>query len=290
MYSFSKDFENGSFADMANTTPAVTATALAAHDGTLGMRQQCDGVNAGIASLSDTILPDGYPYADVRCWFRQRAHTSGNSSVITVQNRAGSDHADLYVNYDADSRLWWDLLSTDNAKTDLVLNQWYFLRTVVFFGGTTWYQRVWLDDVEQAMIQTTGKTASDVRAIHFGGFSLTDLNTRDYDGLSVVLTDTDPTLPKSGRVMFADMETPPAPHGRVMFAEMELPGSAEGRVHYATFSSPAGSLATGRVSYAELRIPASPDQATPSGIKQLASNGAWWDAGLNQRTSNNEWA
>lgn len=93
----------------------------------------------------------------------------------------------------------------------------------------------------------------------------------------------------TGNVFYAEVATPPAPGGRVHFAEMSLPGSAVGNIHQASFSTPSGSLATGNVSYAELRIPAAPDQPSPSGIKQLASNGAWWNAALNQRTSNDEW-
>lgn len=191
-YSFSDDFETGTLsATWSNETAAVSVTGSAAFAGSFGMRQAATTTLAGVASLSDATLPDGWDYADVTFRFRQVSHTTGNSPVITVQNRTGSDHFDLFVNYSADSKLWWDLLSSDNASANLTLNTWYKVRVVVFFGGSTWTARVWLDDVEQASISTTGKTASDVRTIHFGGFGPEE-NTRDYDNISVLLTDTDP--------------------------------------------------------------------------------------------------
>lgn len=93
----------------------------------------------------------------------------------------------------------------------------------------------------------------------------------------------------TGRTHFALLETPPAPAGKIHYAIMELPGSALGRVHQAFFSAPSGSIVTGKVSYAAMEFPASPDAQPASGIKQLASNGAWWDVGVRQRNSTGEW-
>lgn len=192
-YTFSDDFEDGDLAGWSNLSAAVTNTTAAAHTGTRGMRQVANGAQA-VASLSDSTLPNGYPYARVDFWVRQVSHGSGNSSIITVQNRTGSDHFDVFVNYDADSRFWWDLLSSNTAQSPsaVVLGQWYRFIVVVFFGGTTWTARVWIDDVERPSIATVGKTSSDVRTIHVGGFG-TDVNTRDYDDIAVTLSMTDPS-------------------------------------------------------------------------------------------------
>ncbi|MGI5418649.1 hypothetical protein [Actinomadura luteofluorescens] len=198
-YTFTATFEDGTLAGLANTTSAVTNSAAAAFSGTKGMRQAADGVNAGIASLSDGILPDGYLYADVSFRFRQVSHGSGNSPVVTIQNRAGSDHADLFVNYDAGGVWWWDLLGANSAQAPFVLNRWYLVRVVAYFGGSTWRLRVWFDGSELPPVETTGKSPSDVRAIHFGGFG-TDVNTRDYDDIAVTLSMTDPAQPTAPAV------------------------------------------------------------------------------------------
>lgn len=94
----------------------------------------------------------------------------------------------------------------------------------------------------------------------------------------------------TGRISYSLMELPVAPAGRVHQAYMSAPGTVTGRTHHAAFSAPAGSLATGHMSFAALTIPSSPDAPPPSGLKQLASNGAWWNCALLQRTSNEEWA
>lgn len=195
-WTFSDDFEDGDLAGWSNVGPAVTNSTAAAKNGTRGMRQAPDGTNNGIASLSDTTLPDGYTYADVSFWFQQNAHTSGNSPVVTIQNRAAVNNADLYVNYSADGRMWWDIVGTDNAETAgvVVLGEWHQWRIVVGFGAASWTMRVWRDGVPQPTVTSTGQTASDIKAIHFGGFA-TDPNVRYYDDISVTLTTTDPAPP-----------------------------------------------------------------------------------------------
>ncbi|GAA2298254.1 hypothetical protein GCM10010402_66060 [Actinomadura luteofluorescens] len=197
-YTFADDFEAGTLGPTwSNATAAVTVTSSAAYAGTYGVRQAATPSNAGIMSLADATLPDGWTWADITFRCRQVSHTTANSPIITVQNRAGADHFDLFVNYSAGGVLWWDLLGANSASAPFVLGQWYKIRCVVFFGGTTWTARVWVDDVEQTPIATTGKTASDVRAVHFGGFS-SETNTRDFDDVSVLLTDTNPVPPPSG--------------------------------------------------------------------------------------------
>ena len=93
----------------------------------------------------------------------------------------------------------------------------------------------------------------------------------------------------TGAIYYGMLDIPIAPAGRVHFAGLEIPGTVVGRTHYASFSAPAGSLAVGQVSFASLKIPTSPDAPDPSGVKQLASNEAWWNCAVSQRTSNEEW-
>ncbi|MGH3095113.1 MAG: hypothetical protein ACRDMV_03835 [Streptosporangiales bacterium] len=189
-YEYSDDFESGTISGWDNTTSVVTATADAAHGGSYGMRQAPDGSTAGIASLSNAMVPDGLRRAHLEFWWRQVDHTSGNSPVVTVQNRTGADHADLYVNYGADGHLWWDLVGTDNAETPGLVadGAWRFIEADVDFGSDPWTLRVSLDGVQQSMVTSPGKPASDVRAIHFGGFG-SEVNTRDYDDIDVELYD-----------------------------------------------------------------------------------------------------
>ncbi|WP_433465697.1 hypothetical protein [Spirillospora sp. CA-128828] len=200
-YTFSDDFETGPplGATWSNETAAVVVTPAAAFTGTYGVRQTATVSTAGVMSLSDTTLPDGYPYAMVECDVRQIAHTSGNSPWVTIQNRTGVDHADLFVNYTADGRLWWDINNANNAQAAITPGQYYHLRAVVYFGGTTWWLKVWLDGSEMPPVMTTGKTASDVRAIHFGGFGPEE-NTRDFDNVKVTLSMFDPSLPLAPKV------------------------------------------------------------------------------------------
>lgn len=189
---FTENFETGELdGKWANVSVVTTVDAAAAHTGSFGMRQVADGTTQGVASLSDSFLPDGYAYADISFWFRNVSHTSGNSGLVTVENRTGSDHFNMFINYDADSKLWWDLNNQDNAQGDLAPDQWNKFRAVVFFGDTTWTARVWINDVEQTAIATSGKTPSDVRAIHVGRFG-NDVNTRDFDDIKLTLSNTDP--------------------------------------------------------------------------------------------------
>ncbi|GAA2609645.1 hypothetical protein SMC26_39460 [Actinomadura fulvescens] len=190
-WSFADDFEDGNLTGWANTTPAVSVVAAAARTGALGMRQAANATQAGVASLNDATLPNGYAWADVRFDFRQVAHTSGNSPILTVQNRTGTDHADLFVNYNAGGVLGWDLTAVSGKTASLDLSVWRSYRVVVGFGANTWTMRLWIDGVEQTAAVATGKAPSDVQAMHFGGFG-TDVNERHFDNIQVTLSEVNP--------------------------------------------------------------------------------------------------
>lgn len=185
---FVDDFEAGSLSsDYANVSGS-TVTAEAAHSGGFGLQQVSTSEDNGNVSLSNTFLPDGYTYCFASFWHNHAAHTSGNSAVITVENRSGSDHFNMFVNHDADGKFWWDLANTDNGQSpDVVtVDKWYHIKLIVFFGDTTWTAQVWIDGVKQPPISTSGKTVSDVRAIHIGNFD-TNTNTRYYDDIQIFL-------------------------------------------------------------------------------------------------------
>lgn len=93
----------------------------------------------------------------------------------------------------------------------------------------------------------------------------------------------------TGTVHHAALGLPPAPTGIVHFGVLAVPQGAVGRVHGAELTSLAGSTASGRMHDAAFTVSAAPGQVSPSGVRQLASSGAWSDVPLYQRTSAGEW-
>jgi hypothetical protein len=165
-----------------------------AHTGTYGAQATATPDQAAYLKWGYPTVTQGQRYARIGGWFRiDSAEPDESVGVFSVKNDVGVNNFDFFLN-PVTGRFQWDLYRYDNASSTMTaeLGKWYYVEAIVDFGGpwnSRYTARVRINGVDQPAITSDLQVGSTVRSAFFGGPAIGKTNTREYDSLSLWLSD-----------------------------------------------------------------------------------------------------
>jgi hypothetical protein len=164
-----------------------------AHTGTYGAQATATPDQPAYLKWGDQNVPEGERYARIGGWFRiTSADPDESVGLFSLKNDVGVNNFDFFLN-PVTGRFQWDLYRYDNASSTMTaeLGKWYYLKALVDFGGvgnTHYTAQVRINGVDQPAITSDVQVGTTVRSAFFGGPATGKSNTREYDSLSLVLS------------------------------------------------------------------------------------------------------